>query len=89
MCEHEEHKTKTSVQFPLRRAPEIPGKFPFRDMKYYLDPVPGEELEAGQAKVALKKPRFGYVAQRSIQFLEASGRKPDLENVMWPPRKSR
>lgn len=86
MCEHEEHKTKTSALFPLRNAPETPGKFPFRDMKYYLDPVPAAEE---QVKVAPKKPRFGYVAQRSIQFLEASGRKPNLENVMWPTRKSR
>lgn len=89
MCEHEEHKTKTSAQFPFRRAPEIPGKFPFRDVKYYLDPVPDGELEGRQVKVAPKKPRFGYVAQRSIRFLEATGRKPDLENVMWPPKKTR
>lgn len=85
MCEASECKVKTFPLFPLRKAPEDSGKFPFRDMKYYSNPEP-EECEV---KVATKTPRFGYVAQRSIEFFEATGRKPKLENVMWPTRKGR
>lgn len=70
-----EHKTKTLTLFPLRKAPVTPGKFPFRDLKYYLNSALSEEE---QVKVSPKKPRFGYMPQHSIQLLEASRCKPDL-----------
>lgn len=66
-----------SPRFPLRKAPESTEKFPFRDMKYYTNP------EDSEVKTKLKTPRFGYVAQLSIQHLESTGRKPELKNVPW------
>lgn len=63
-----------SPTFPLRKAPESTEKFP---MKYYTNP------EDSEVKTELKTPRFGYVAQLSIQHLEATGRKPELKNVPW------
>lgn len=68
---------KVCARFPLRKAPESTEKFPFRDMKYYINP---EDVEV---KTKLRAPRMGYVAQRSIEYLESTGRKPDLQNVPW------
>lgn len=64
-------------KFPWRKVPESADKFPFRDTKYYINPVDDE------VKAERRAPRMGYVAQRSIDHLESTGRKPDLKNVPW------
>jgi hypothetical protein len=69
MCEN--------TRFPLRKTPENYDKFPFRDAKFYTLP------EAGDMNAKQRTPRMGYVAQLSLEFLEATGRKPELENVPW------
>lgn len=69
--------TKVELKFPFRKAPDDEGKFPFRNLKYYTSD------RAGEARVEAKTRRLGYVAQRSINFLESTGRKPNLENVLW------
>lgn len=68
---------KNSLRFPLKKAPESTDKFPFRDLKHYTNP------EDDEVKTKRNSPRFGYVAQRSLNHLEATGRKPDLQNVPW------
>jgi hypothetical protein len=73
MCEHSE----TNTRFPLKQAPENYMKFPFRDPKYYTIPNDSD------VNAKLSEPRMGYVAQLSIGFLEATGRKPELQNVPW------
>lgn len=75
MCE----EYKIIAKFPLRTAPEIDGKFPFRNLKYYVnDGKDGDEMEAKP-----KIPTLGYMAQKSIDFLESTGRKPNLQIVPW------
>jgi len=56
---------------------ESSERFPFRNAKYYTNP------EDEEVKARLKVPRMGYVAQRSIEYLESTGRKPELQNVSW------
>jgi hypothetical protein len=73
MCE----SYKTVERFPLRKTPENHQKFPFKDTKYYTEPA-ADNVHANHSGV-----RMGYVAQLSLEFLEATGRKPDLENVPW------
>lgn len=51
--------------------------FPFRDLKYYTTP------EDDEGKTRRKEPRFGYMAQRSVEYLESTGRKPNLQYVPW------
>jgi hypothetical protein len=72
MCERD---STTDMRFPLKQAPENYEKFPFRDAKFYT-------LTA-DVKAEPKQPRMGYVAQLSLEFLEATGRKPALQNVPW------
>lgn len=73
MCENNE----TFARFPLRKMPESHEKFPFKDPKYYTAPTT-DSVHANHSQV-----RMGYMAQLSLEFLEATGRKPDLENVPW------
>lgn len=68
---------KKCRQFPLRKAPETEGKFPFRDVRYY------NSFEDSEVKTKPKVPRLGHLAQRSISYLEATGRKPEMLNVPW------
>lgn len=62
--------------FPLLKAPEATDKFPFRDMKHYINPV-------DEPKAERRTPRIGYMAQLSIKHFESTGRKPALEHVPW------
>lgn len=64
-------------RFPFRKVPQTADKFPFRDVKHYINP------EDDEVNSKVKAPRFGYVAQRSINYLESTGRKPNLQNVPW------
>jgi hypothetical protein len=73
MCDNNE----TTARFPLRKTPESYEKFPFTDTKYYTEATV-VNVHANQ-----RRPRMGYVAQLSLEYLEATGRKPDLENVPW------
>lgn len=73
MCE----TSKTESRFPLQKAPENhSGKFPFMDSRFYMFPDSDENQN-------MKEVRMGYVAQLSLEFLESTGRKPELENVPW------
>lgn len=74
MCED----SKVSARFPLRTAPESTEKFPFRNLKYYVNPEDEDEV-----KEKPEIPTLGYMAQKSIDFLESTGRKPNLQNVPW------
>lgn len=67
---------KNSPRFPFRKVPQTADKFPFRDVKHYINP------EDDEVNSKVKILRFGYVAQRSINYLESTGRKPNLD-VPW------
>ena len=73
MCEN----TEIHARFPLKKMPENYDKFPFHDPKFYTNP------QTADVKTVPKTPNMGYVAQISLNFLEATGRKPELENVPW------
>lgn len=79
MCENSDRDV-SSKRFPLRTPPESTERFPFRDLKYYTNP---QEEEEEEMKSRVKSPRLGYMAQRSIEYLESTGRKPDLHYVPW------
>lgn len=74
MCENSDRDVG---KFPFRTPPESTAKFPFRNLKYYTSP------EDDEWRTRMKVPRLGYMAQRSLDYLESTGRKPDLQNVSW------
>ena len=69
--------SKVELKFPLRQSPEAEGKFPYRNSEYYATEGTGDE------KAKTKTSRLGFVAQRSVDYLESTGRKLNLENVPW------
>lgn len=78
MCEESKMGESEKVpRFPLRKAPEVEGKFPFRDVRYY------NNYDDNEVKSKVKVPRLGYLADLSIEYLKATGRKPELRNVPW------
>lgn len=78
MCERStiDDGGRNPPMFPLKKAPQTTDKFPFRDVKHYINPV-DEEVKAKW------RTRIGYVAQMSINHFESTGRKPALEHVPW------
>lgn len=80
MCEifKMEESEKGTRRFPLRTAPVEDEKFPFRDVRHY-----NSSVDAGEVNSKPKVPKLGYLAQRSVRYLEATGRKPELQNVPW------
>lgn len=73
MCEN----TEIHARFPLRKTPENYDKFPFQNPNFYTNP------QTTDVSVVPRTLKMGYVAQISLNFLEATGRKPELENVPW------
>lgn len=66
--------SKQIQRFPMRKANTVDGKFPLREYNISED---------REVKSKVKVPRLGYLANRSIQYLKATGRTPELRNVPW------
>jgi hypothetical protein len=66
-------ENKTS--FPLKKPPEFADKFPFHDIQLYTNP---HNLASSSSD-----DKLGYIAEKSLKHLEATGRKPDLQRVPW------
>lgn len=77
--------------FPLTKPPQRDDKFPFQNTHLYTTNGEYEEEEEEEIKVKKeeeeksneKRRTFGFTAQQSLTYLEATGRKLNLQHVPW------